>query len=210
MDKMTIPDLLLDGYRQFKDAHLAEQATLYRRLALGGQSPGIMMIACADSRVDPATIFSAGPGELFVVRNVANLVPPYEENGGYHGTSAAIEFAVENIGVKDIVIMGHGQCGGIAASLSARPVGQFIAPWVDMISETRDKVLADNPNADAATLQQALEFGAIGHSLQNLRSFPFLQAAVDAGRVRLHGAWFSIASGELRWLSQGNQFEKIL
>jgi len=106
--------------------------------------------------------------------------------------------------------MGHGQCGGIAASLSARPVGQFIAPWVDMISETRDKVLADNPNADAATLQQVLELGAIGHSLQNLRSFPFLQAAVDAGRVRLHGAWFSIASGELRWRSQSNQFEKIL
>lgn len=207
---MTIPDLLLDGYRKFKDAHLAEQAALYRRLAQGGQSPSIMMIACADSRVDPATIFSTGPGELFVVRNVANLVPPYEQNGGYHGTSAAIEFAVENIGVKDIVIMGHGQCGGITASLSTRPVGQFIAPWVDMISETRDAVLADNPNADAATLQQALEFGAIGHSLQNLRSFPFVQAAVDAGRVRLHGAWFSIGSGELRWLSPSNQFEKIL
>ncbi|CAN0364093.1 unnamed protein product [Phaeothamnion confervicola] len=206
---MTIPDLLLDGYRQFKDTHLAEQAALYRRLAQG-QTPQVMMIACADSRVDPATIFSAGPGELFVVRNVANLVPPYEQNGGYHGTSAAIEFAVEHLKVKDIVIMGHGQCGGITASLSARPVGQFIAPWVDMISETRDKVLADNPNADAATLQQVLELGAIGHSLQNLRSFPFLQAAVDAGRVRLHGAWFSIASGELRWRSQSNQFEKIL
>lgn len=209
MSKMTIPDLLLDGYRQFKDAHLAEQAALYRRLAQG-QTPQVMMIACADSRVDPATIFSAGPGELFVVRNVANLVPPYEQNGGYHGTSAAIEFAVEHLKVKDIVIMGHGLCGGITASLSARPVGQFIAPWVDMISETRDKVLADNPNADAATLQQVLELGAIGHSLQNLRSFPFLQAAVDAGRVRLHGAWFSIASGELRWRSQSNQFEKIL
>jgi len=209
MSKMTIPDLLLDGYRQFKDAHLAEQAALYRRLAQG-QTPQVMMIACADSRVDPATIFSAGPGDLFVVRNVANLVPPYEQNGGYHGTSAAIEFAVEHLKVKDIVIMGHGLCGGITASLSARPVGQFIAPWVDMISETRDKVLADNPNADAATLQQVLELGAIGHSLQNLRSFPFLQAAVDAGRVRLHGAWFSIASGELRWRSQSNQFEKIL
>ncbi len=209
MSKMTIPDLLLDGYRQFKNAHLAEQAALYRRLAQG-QTPQVMMIACADSRVDPATIFSAGPGELFVVRNVANLVPPYEQNGGYHGTSAAIEFAVEHLKVKDIVVMGHGLCGGITASLSARPVGQFIAPWVDMISETRDKVLADNPNADAATLQQVLELGAIGHSLQNLRSFPFLQAAVDAGRVRLHGAWFSIASGELRWRSQSNQFEKIL
>lgn len=205
---MTIPDLLLDGYRQFKDAHLAEQAALYRRLAQG-QTPAVMMIACADSRVDPATIFSAGPGELFVVRNVANLVPPYEENGGYHGTSAAIEFAVEHLKVQEIVIMGHGQCGGISASLSERPVGQFIAPWVDMISETRDSVLAENPNADAAALQQALEFRAIGHSQKNLQSFPFVRAAMDAGRIRLHGAWFSIASGELRWMSQNGQFEKI-
>ncbi|MEQ1888884.1 MAG: carbonic anhydrase [Alphaproteobacteria bacterium] len=204
-----IPDSLRDGYRQFKDAHLAEQAALYRRLA-EGQTPRVMMIACADSRVDPATIFSAGPGELFVVRNVANLVPPYEENGGYHGTSAAIEFAVENLGVQDIVIMGHGQCGGIAASLSSRPVGKFIAPWVDMISQTRDAVLADNPGADTAALQQALELAAIGHSLQNLTGFPFVRGAIHDGRVRLHGAWFAIASGELRWMSQGNQFEKIL
>ncbi|MDP1670650.1 MAG: carbonic anhydrase, partial [Alphaproteobacteria bacterium] len=160
---MIIPDQLLDGYRQFKDAHLAEQGALYRRLAQG-QTPGVMMIACADSRVDPATIFNAGPGELFVVRNVANLVPPYEPGGGYHGTSAAIEFAVEHLKVQDIVIMGHGQCGGIAASLSERPVGQFIAPWVDMISDARDAVLADNRDADTATLQKALEFAAIGHS----------------------------------------------
>lgn len=206
---MTIPSLLLDGYRQFRQAHLDEQAGLYRRLAKG-QNPGVMMIACADSRVDPSAIFNAGPGELFVLRNVANLVPPYEMGGGYHGTSAAIEFAVEYLKVRDIVIMGHGQCGGIAASLSAQPVGQFIAPWVEMISSTRDAVLENNPDADAATLQQVLEFDAIGHSLQNLQSFPFVQAALDAGRIRLHGAWFSIASGELRWLSHTNQFEKIL
>ena len=205
---MKIPPRLLDGYRRFKETHLTEKAAFYRNLAKG-QNPGVMMIACADSRVDPSAIFDAGPGELFVVRNVANMVPPYETGGGYHGTSAAIEFAVEHLKVQDIVVMGHGLCGGIAASLSEKPVGQFIAPWVDMISSTRDAVLANNPNADAATLQQALEFGAIGHSLQNLQSFPFVQAALDAGRIRLHGAWFSIASGELRWLSHNNQFEKI-
>lgn len=204
---MAIPDLLLEGYKQFRDTH-REEAALYRRLA-HGQTPPVMMIACADSRVDPATIFSAGPGELFVVRNVANLVPPYEPNGGYHGTSAAIEFAVENLGVQHIVILGHGQCGGIAASLSLRPVGQFIAPWVDMIAPVRDTILADNPNATLASVQTALELSAIRHSLGNLQTFPFVQSAVLDGRLQLHGAWFAIASGELRWMSQADQFEKI-
>ena len=145
-----------------------------------------------------------------MVRNVANLAPPYDESGGYHGTSAAIEFAVDNLGVQDIVILGHGQCGGIAASLSARPVGKFIAPWVDMISGTRDTVLRENPGADSAALQQALELAAIGHSLQNLLSFPFIRSAVNAGRLRLHGAWFAIASGELRWRSPDGRFDKII
>jgi carbonic anhydrase len=207
---MTIPDQLLAGYRQFTREHLAEQAALYRDLSKLGQFPGVMMIACADSRVDPATIFSAGPGQLFVVRNVANLAPPYEEGGGYHGTSAAIEFAVEHLGVQDIVIMGHGQCGGISASLSERPVGKFIAPWVDMISGTRDAVLRENPGADKSAIQQALEFAAIGHSLQNLLSFPFIKSAADAGQLRLHGAWFAIASGELRWRSPDGRFDKIV
>lgn len=206
---MTIPDLLLDGYRQFREEHLAEQAALYRNLSKMGQSPTVMMIACADSRVDPATIFNTGPGQLFVVRNVANLAPPFEENGGYHGTSAAIEFAVENLGVQDIVIMGHGQCGGIAASLSARPAGKFIAPWVEMIAATRDTVLRENPGADMSMLQQTLELAAIGNSLQNMLSFPFIKAAVDSGRLRLHGAWFAIASGELRWRAADGNFNKI-
>lgn len=205
---MAIPEVLLSGYQQFRASHLEEQAALYRKLAQG-QTPPVMMIACADSRVDPSTIFSAGPGELFVVRNVANLAPPYEPGGGYHGTSAAIEFAVEHLKVQHIVVMGHGQCGGIAASLSARPVGQFIAPWVDMISGTRDAVLAQNPGADPATLQTALEYAAIRNSLSNLLTFPFVKSAVADGRVQLHGGWFAIFSGELRWLSPENQFEKI-
>ena len=123
---MVMPKILLDGYRQFQTKQLAGQAALYRQLA-EGQNPRVMMIACADSRVDPSNIFSAAPGQLFTVRNVANLTPPYEENGGYHGTSAAIEFAVQFLKVEHIVVMGHGQCGGIAASLSAaRPV---IVSW---------------------------------------------------------------------------------
>lgn len=205
---MTIPASLRDGYERFRSAHLQEQAALYRRLATG-QAPRIMIIACADSRVDPAAIFSAAPGELFVVRNVANLAPPFDPNGGYHGTSAAIEFAVENLGVEELVVMGHGQCGGIAASLSPRSPGQFIAPWVGMISATRDAILAENPEADTAALQSALELRAIGHSLNNLLSFPFVKAAVEQGRLRLHGAWFAIASGELLWRTEKNRFEKI-
>lgn len=208
---MEIPKILSEGYRQFQATHLAEQAALYRQLA-EGQNPKVMLIACADSRVDPSNIFSAAPGQLFTVRNVANLTPPYEENGGYHGTSAAIEFAVQFLKVEHIVVMGHGQCGGIAASLAAansRPAGKFIAPWVEMIAETRDAVIAENPAASPEKLQTALEFAAIRHSLRNLQSFPFVQAAMAEKRLQLHGAWFAIASGELRWLGPDNQFEKI-
>lgn len=208
---MKIPQILLDGYKQFRDTQLAGQAALYRQLA-EGQNPKVMLIGCADSRVDPSTIFSAAPGQLFTVRNVANLTPPYEENGGYHGTSAAIEFAVQFLKVEHIVVMGHGQCGGIAASLAAansRPAGKFIAHWVEMIADTRDAVMAQNPHASPEQLQTALEFAAIRHSLNNLQSFPFIQEALAEKRLFLHGAWFAIASGELRWLGPDNQFEKI-
>lgn len=208
---MNIPKTLLDGYKQFQNTQLAGQAALYRQLA-EGQNPKIMLIGCADSRVDPSAIFSAAPGQLFTVRNVANLTPPYEENVGYHGTSAAIEFAVQFLQVEHIVVMGHGQCGGIAASLAAansRPTGKFIAPWVDMIAETRDAVLTENPGASPEKLQNALEFAAIRHSLRNLQSFPFIESAIAEKRLQLHGAWFAIASGELRWLGVDNQFKKI-
>jgi carbonic anhydrase len=164
-----------------------------------------MIVACADSRVDPATIFSAAPGELFVVRNVAALVPPYEEQGAYHGTSAALEFAVTVLGVASIVVLGHGLCGGVAAALAAaerKPAGRFIGPWVELLAGVREELLRDAPVQDPAERQQTMEQMAIEHSLQNLMSFPFVAERMAQGSLALEGAWFSIAQGELRWLDQ--------
>ncbi len=192
----SIPELL-DGYKAFRNGAFAEKAELYHELGKG-QDPDIMIIGCADSRAEPAEIFNAAPGQLFVVRNVANLVPPYEETDGLHGVSAALEFAVTALKVKHIVVMGHGSCGGVSASLSAaddKPVGRFIAPWVKLLDEARDKVLAtgaDDP-------QTALEHAGVEVSLSNLMTFPFVQDAVAKNQLELHGAWFAIGLGELHW-----------
>lgn len=191
---------LISGYRRFRANRFREARDLFRRLR-DGQEPATMIIACADSRADPAMIFDAAPGELFTVRNVAALVPPYDESGGLHGVSAALEFAVTRLKVKQIVVMGHGGCGGIAASLAAaadRPVGRFIAPWVEIAAEARDAVLRDEsiPRAD---WQEAVEHGAVGQSLTNLLSFPFVRSAYERGELNMNGAWFSIGKGELHW-----------
>lgn len=191
---------LIAGYRRFRARRYREARDLFRRLG-EAQQPATMIIACADSRADPAMIFDAAPGELFVVRNVGAFVPPYEESVGLHGVSAALEFAVTQIKVKQIVVMGHGGCGGIAASLAAadyRPVGRFIAPWVEIVAEARDAVLNDAtiPSSD---WQEAVEHGAVGQSLKNLMTFPFVRKAVERGDLNMDGSWFSIGKGELHW-----------
>lgn len=191
---------LIAGYRRFRASRFREARELFRTLR-DGQQPATMIIACADSRADPAMIFDAAPGELFTVRNVAALVPPYDESGGLHGVSAALEFAVTQLKVKQVVVMGHGGCGGIAASLAAaadRPVGRFIAPWVELAADARDAVLRDEsiPRAD---WQEAVEHGAVGQSLKNLMSFPFVRSAYERGDLNMDGAWFSIGKGELHW-----------
>jgi len=198
---MTIPPTLLDGYRRFREERYAEHAARYRALA-GGQQPKTMVIGCADSRVDPAAIFSAGPGELFVLRNVAALVPPCEEVGQYHGTSASIEFAVTGLRVANIVVLGHGQCGGVEAAFAAaenRPVGRFIGPWVELLAPI---CAALGDQAPSPGRQMAAEHMTIRQSLNNLMSFPFVADAVSAGRLTLHGAWFTIAEGTLLWLDE--------
>jgi carbonic anhydrase len=199
---MNVPPALLDGYRRFRhERYLGEEAR-YRRLA-EGQSPRTMIIGCADSRVDPATIFSAAPGELFVVRNVAALVPPYDTSGGYHGTSAAIEFAVEHLRVREIVVMGHGACGGVAAALAAaenRPVGTFIGPWVEILAGVRAELLERTVHLHEGVRQHALERMSVQLSLDNLSTFPFVQKALEENTLTLHGGWFAIATGELHWL----------
>ena len=191
---------LIAGYRRFRARRYREARDVFRRLQ-DSQRPATMIIACADSRADPAMIFDAAPGELFVVRNVAALVPPYEESGGFHGVSAAVEFAVLQLKVKQIVVMGHGGCGGIAASLAAadhRPIGRFIAPWVEIAAEARDAVLAD-ATILSKDWQEAVEHGAVGQSLKNLMTFPFVRGAYERGELNMDGAWFSIGKGELHW-----------
>jgi len=200
----TPPDHLLRGYRRFRTERYASEELRFRELA-EGQAPRTMIIGCADSRVDPATIFSAAPGELFVVRNVAAIVPPCENhdpNGGsFHGTSAAVEFAVTVLGVEEIVVMGHGLCGGIAAALASEhgPQGRFIGPWVDLLSPALERLRAKGNSLDPAGRQRALEHLAIRQSLAHLESFPFVAEAIADGKLALHGAWFSIAEGELHW-----------
>lgn len=193
-------DDLVAGYRAFRAGRYKEQVSLYKELAQG-QSPRTMVIGCCDSRVDPMTIFNARPGELFIVRNVANLVPPYQPDENYHGTSAALEFAVTGLQVSTIVIMGHASCGGIEASLNGMydTSGQssFIQEWMRIIEPARETVLRKSHDPTLATMQPMLEREAIRLSLKNLMTFPFVRERVEDGRLTLRGAHFGIESGEL-------------
>jgi carbonic anhydrase len=195
-----LPERLLDGYRSFMAGRFAGETARYRSLARDGQAPETMVIACCDSRSAPETIFDAGPGELFVVRNVANLVPPYAPDGQFHSTSAALEFAVMSLKVKNIVVMGHGRCGGIKAALDPdqRPLspGDFIGKWMSLV-EPAAQAVAGNAMMTASERQTALERITIRFSLTNLRTFPCVKALEDKGRLSLSGAWFDISTGEL-------------
>ena len=189
-------DRLLAGYRRFRAETWPQQRARFEQLALQGQKPHTMVIACSDSRVDPQMIFSAGPGELFVVRNVANLVPPYMPDAAFHGTSAAVEFAVRVLGVRDLVVMGHALCGGIGAVLGGVPpaAGDFVANWIGIAARARDVALrCDTPEAQ----QEAAEHEAVRISLANLMTFPWVAEAVAAGRLSLTGAHFGVATGRL-------------
>ncbi len=180
----------------------AAESGRYRTLAREGQAPETMVIACCDSRSAPEVIFDAGPGELFVVRNVANLVPPYEPDGEFHATSAALEFAVQSLKVKHIVVMGHGRCGGIKAALSpgSSPLspGDFIGKWMSLVSPAAGLV-ANNTLMTAGERQTALERISVRYSIANLRTFPCVDILERKERLTLHGAWFDISTGEL-WL----------
>ena len=207
-----IPSQLYNGYRQFRDSTWREKHAQFESVAKA-QHPDVMIIGCADSRVDPATIFSSGPGELFTLRNIAAIVPPYEQGGGQHGVSAAIEFAVCALGVRHIVVLGHGQCGGVAASLASAkgPLdGEFVPKWVAMAEPVRDRVLREHKDAAPEEQQRHAEYGTINLSLENLQSFPFIRERIRSGDLTLHGAWYSVYEGRLRWRDPGtSQFENI-
>lgn len=197
---MTLPRRLLEGYGNFRAGRYASEAERYMNLGQGMQKPTVMIIACCDSRAAPETVFDAGPGELFVVRNVANLVPPYAPDGEYHATSAALEFAVQSLKVKDIVVMGHGRCGGIRAVLDpgSEPLspGDFIGKWMSLVGPAAETV-SRNTLMTTGERQTAMERISIRYSIANLRSFPCVNILEKKGRLKLHGAWFDISSGEL-------------
>ncbi|MGX5667263.1 carbonic anhydrase [Rhizobium daejeonense] len=196
------PSSLIAGYRNFMSGRYTAESERYRHLADQGQKPQTLMIACCDSRAAPETIFDAGPGELFVMRNVANMVPPYEPDGNYHATSAALEFAVQALRVKDIIVMGHGRCGGIRAALdpNAEPLspGDFIGKWMGLVSSAAEQIQGNSVLTDSER-QTALERISIRNSIANLRTFPCVRILEERGKLQLHGAWFDIANGEL-WI----------
>src|SRR5947208_1267510 len=200
---------LIEGYRRFREKDWAHERERWAEMA-EGQSPRVMILSCADSRVDPAHIFDARPGEMFVVRNIAALAPPYETNPGFHGVSAALEFAVTQLEVGEILVMGHGLCGGCAAALTGQfdgtPPGEghFIADWVRMLDEPRDQVRARHAELDSDAFLE-MEREAVKVSLANLRTFPWIADREEAGRLKLHGAHFSIAEGRLYVLDEAEK-----
>jgi carbonic anhydrase len=193
-------DELISGYRRFRATGWSQQRERWAELK-EGQSPRSMVIACSDSRVDPSIIFDVSPGEIFVVRNVAALVPPYELGGLRHGVSAALEFAVTQLEVSEVIVMAHGACGGVNAALTRRfrdaPPGEggFIARWMSMLDEARDRIVAQMGEGPEAI--RALELESVRVSLANLRTFPCVPVREAAGKLKLHGAYFAIADGVL-------------
>ena len=197
---------LIEGYHRFRETDWQAERERWSELA-EGQSPKVMILACADSRVDPALIFDARPGEMFVARNIAALAPPYETSSGFHGVSAALEFAVTQLEVGEILVMGHGLCGGCAAALTGQfddtepGEGHFIADWVRMLSGARDGVRARHRELDRAAFLD-MEREAVKVSLANLRTFPWIAQRENAGSLKLHGAHFSISEGRLYVLDE--------
>jgi carbonic anhydrase len=200
---------LLAGYRRFREKGWPEQRPVFESLADTGQRPKALVISCVDSRVDPAAIFDAAPGEILTVRNVANLVPPYAPDVAYHGTSAALEFGVRVLAVPHVVVLGHELCGGVNALLEGAPAAarDFVAPWMSMAESARERALQ---YASPKERQQHCEQDVIKVSLANLMTFPWIAAPVASGQLMLHGAWFSIRTGELMVLGSDGSFTPAL
>lgn len=202
---------LLAGVRAYRARYYERRPESMRNLVANGQKPEVMLIGCSDSRVDPAILTDSEPGEMFIVRNVANLVPPYQPDQGYHGTSAAIEYAITILEVRHIIVLGHARCGGIQGLIRMqsgdRPPGDFIAPWVSIAQAACDRFIAtDAPEGaegrtqDAAWLQECphlVERASVRGSLENLLTFPIVRERVEDGRLHLHGWWFDLENGDL-------------
>lgn len=206
---MTYLSQLIEGYHRFRQKDWERERERWSELA-EGQSPQVMILSCADSRVDPAQIFDGRPGEMFVARNIAALAPPYETSRGFHGVSAALEFAVTQLKVGEILVMGHGLCGGCAAALTGQfddtepGEGHFIADWVRMLNDARDKVRSRHSELNREAFLD-MEREAVKVSLANLRTFPWIVEREQAGELKLHGAHFSISEGRLYMLDEAEE-----
>ena len=206
MDSPQGMDRLIDGYRRFRDTGWATNRARWAALR-EGQQPDVMIIACSDSRVDPSQIFDVAPGEVFVVRNVAAMVPPFEISPGHHGVSAALEFAVQFLKVKEIVVLGHGMCGGCKAALTREMHGTepgeggFIADWIALLDDAREQVVHDH-GSEGAAAERAMEHAGVKVSLANLRTFPCIRQKERSGELRLTGAFFAISDGLLHVLDE--------
>ncbi|NKD44409.1 carbonic anhydrase [Haematospirillum jordaniae] len=197
MEKIRTIDRMVAGFRAFRSTYYEQRPERAVSLVEGAQQPEVLLIACSDSRVDPAILTNAEPGELFVVRNVAALVPPCEQDGAYHGTSAAIEYAVRDLKVADVIVLAHSGCGGMRALVAARQ-GQkmdrpFINPWISLMGDC-----AGHEDDDPDPVSQS----SLRRSLSNLRTFPFVRDAENAGKIVLHGWWFDMREGILWQLDQ--------
>lgn len=210
------PRTLLGGYAHFRKNRLSRERERYEELARTGQQPTTMVIACCDSRSAPETIFGAAPGEIFVVRNVANLMPPYEPNGDYHSASAALEFAVQELRVKHILVMGHGRCGGIKAfranmmGRESKPLspGDFIGKWMSMLDPVVEKLNCTGAES-GEELQRTLEEASIRQSIEHIKTFPCVSVLLEREQLGIHGAWFDISTGELLTMDEETgAFEK--
>ena len=203
---------LVEGFKRFRSHYYEENRALFDGLTKQGQSPKTLVVGCCDSRVDPAIVTDCGPGDLFIIRNVANLVPPFETSGNYHGTSAALEFGVRNLEVENIIVLGHAQCGGIRALMNQAPgIGQqesFLPGWMNVASHARNRVLLRMNGESMETQVRACEQEAILVSLDNLLTFPWIMKRVAQKKLTLHGWYFDLEHGELlRFNPDSNRFE---
>lgn len=200
-EAQTFPRRLTEGYRSFLDDRFVREQGRYEELGENGQTPKIMLIGCCDSRVSPEVIFDARPGEMFVARNIANLVPPYQPDDQLHGTSAALEYAVQALRVEHIVVLGHGRCGGIRAfaddSQTALSPGDFIGKWITLIGPAAQRTGGRGRNESFEDYLARLELASIQQSIENLRTFPCVRILEEKGRLQLHGAFFAVHTGVL-------------
>ena len=209
---MSSPAQLIEGFSRFRERHFAKNDALFRELVEQGQTPKIMVVACCDARVDPALVLDCAPGDLFVIRNVASLVPPAENQGHYHGTSAALEFGVRKLNVEHLIVLGHAHCGGIRALLEGdmQKEDVFISEWMGIADAAREQVNLEFADAGSAARHRACEQQAILISLRNLMTFSWIRERVEQGMLSLHGWYFDIERGELLgYDTSAKQFEVL-